>query len=355
MATLYALAGAALPLSRIVLLAALSLALYHVHRSLVVAPWALLFCVWWIIVLPCILLPVFGAETFFATEDSFYLVKLYSLVAPITLAGWYKMQSAYDDLAAPSASSSWTDKLAYRFPRIPAGAHLSEPWAGFLLCLFFLANIMEATVWEVARVGQTWYHWVNCVSGILLCLAVVAQYARWGVAVHVRHIIETELVASSRRTLLAKGVGGAVITAMRTEAHFHIRLTHAFVLAYSVWNFEYAATFAPDHWLLHFCAALLMPYVAAAAHPEVSWVELRAHALLGVILLIKFPGVGLAEALRVPELVHSEAFHGVFAVAGLVMSIWCCMDLAGWVRGPAVPWRMVVAAQEERGRVVGGE
>lgn len=295
--TLYEQAGNAQPLSQVVLLAVLALALYHVHWSMVLAPFAFWFLLWWVVVIPIILLPIFGADTFFATENPFYLVKLYSLVFPILIAGVFKLQDVQECVPV----------MRTRIPTSVARALMSAA---------LVLNILETVVWELAMIGQTWFNWVNAVSGMLLCLAVVYQAVVWGIAVRVRRL---DIIASGPAT---------ETTTKRTEVHVHILLSLPFVIAYSMWNAAYVSVFSPENWVFHGTVALVMPFIAAATHTEISWIDIRAHALLGSIILIKFPGAGLTEALRMPKWVSADEVHAVFSIFGLLATLFCVFQLA---------------------------
>lgn len=295
-ASLYEQAGDALPLSQVVLLAALCAGLACMHRSMVVVDTAVYRHpgVWgfvWIFVIPCVLLPIVGFGEFFNAEHAFYIVKTYTLVLALGFALWYKLNH---EKARP---------LVHRV------AH----WG---LYLAVGVNVAEAVVWELAVLGQHWWNWVNAASGVLLMVCIVLSSLRWRVrAVH-----------------WPAAPGRAV------EWAIYVPFTLLFALAYSVWNAAYVLAFVPEDVVLGIVAALALPLAMARLDPQESWIDARAHALLGSILLLVFPGVGLAEALKVHD-ADTEVAHGTLSVLGFVLSVLCTLEM---LLTRPTPWNQYV-------------
>lgn len=323
--------GAAYPLLGILVLAMSGLALTNVHWSMVMhwnsgflsritpdgwpnqAVWGVV----WILVVPCVLLPIFGHDTFLTADfDAFAVAKLYTLVFSIGLALAYKL--SYMD------ASKLLDPGTMESTRRRMGLNRGVEVA---LSFLLLVNVMEATLWQIIVVGQRWWDVVNACSGLLLCAVVVVSALRWGVGVRV-YAYNSGLWDATEQGGVKTEVTPLKVKSYGEERQIHIWLTPLFVLAYTVWNAAFLAVYAPEDFVFFVVVSLLTPLAVVAVWPRASWIDARAHTLLGAALLVKFPGVQVAALLRsTAPWAGSEAMCAALSTVGMVLTLACCADM----------------------------
>lgn len=223
----------------------------------------------------------------FENRNAFVWIKNYSLVAGTFQIWNFKYMTGY-----------------------PTQAQWIMYVQSFILHGLLTVNILEASVWEVAVIGQEGANVINAIAGFILGCTVPFFTYMYGVSV-------------------VEYYDGR-IRAMRSN------LTPTWIIAYTLWNVEYNAVYHPDEATFYIFATLLVPLGGAfwAGH---DWLETRAYMLLHAINLRVLPWGGngiLASTVGLWEYIYlTDGFRYTISVLALLTTLWSVFEMFCIFRG----------------------
>lgn len=236
----------------------------------------LFFSVFWGLILP-VIIPAAGM---FAGRDAFVWIKQFSLV---TLSMIFVLFKYIMPFPHQSRKVSVACTLAVHG------------------CL--LVNIAEACYWEVAKLNQGPYNYINGIGGAILIFCLCTYSYQWGC--------------------------GVMCTPDDKIRQMRCNLTPIFVIAYTIWNIEYNACYHPEKAMYYIFASLLAPLVGAFTG-HIDWLEVRVHALLHAANLRLLPGGGngpLISLIGIGESFYqNEALRYILSIISFLSCVLCAYE-----------------------------
>ncbi len=172
-----------------------------------------------------------------------------------------------------------------------------------IMFTFLGINIMEAVVFELKEFGLNYYNIANAVAGFLNTIGVVVIGYRFGAWI--------------------RNEGPDRI-------HMNLNLTPLWVVAYTVWNLAYMASYFPQQAALYGSVSLLVPLFLAFVI-KADWLESRVHTLLIISVFSTLVG-GLNGAFvathgLLQDMFLSETYRASMSFTGLALNIFMLFKL----------------------------
>jgi len=234
--------------------------------------------IFWNVIMSGILTAATGG---FDGRNAFVWIKNYSLVA-----GTFQI---------------WMFKYMTGYPNKTAFVMYSQ---SFIIHGLLTVNILEASIWEVAVIGQQGANIINAISGFILGITVPLFTYQYGVSV-----VE---------------YNEGRIRALRSN------LSPTWILAYTIWNIEYNAVYHSNEASFYIFTTLLIPFFGAfwAGH---DWLETRAYMLLHAINLRVLPWGGngvLASTVGLWEYIYlTAAWQYTLSILALLTTLLSVYEL----------------------------